>query len=119
MKAIFTAVALVVISSTSVAQTTNEYPNKPIRIITTQAPGTASDLLARLLAEKMGAGLKASIIVENKPGAGGIIALDTVAKAKPDGYTIGLGGASTHVILPAIRVKMGGFKPEVQHPWIQ
>lgn len=106
MKSILTAAALAVAASSSVAQTASDYPNKPIKILTTQAPGTASDLLARLLAEKMGASLKTPIIVENKPGAGGIIALDTVAKAKPDGYTIGLGGASTHVILPAIRTKM-------------
>lgn len=83
-----------------------EFPAKPIRFVSTAAPGSAGDLVARLLAEKMGPMLRGSIVVENRPGAGGLIAVDLVAKAPADGHTITMGGATTHVIMPALRSNM-------------
>lgn len=65
-----------------------EYPNRTIKMIIPFAPGGGSDTLGRVLAEKMGNALGASVIVENKPGASSIIGTDAVAKAAPDGYTL-------------------------------
>lgn len=65
-----------------------EYPNRSIKMIIPFAPGGGSDTLGRVLAEKMGNELGASVIVENKPGASSIIGTDAVAKSAPDGYTL-------------------------------
>ena len=65
-----------------------EYPNRTIKMIIPFAPGGGSDTLGRVLAEKIGNELGASVIVENKPGASSIIGTDAVAKAAPDGYTL-------------------------------
>ncbi|MDM0108255.1 tripartite tricarboxylate transporter substrate binding protein [Variovorax sp. J22R24] len=78
------AAALCAIAPTQ-AQT---YPNKPIKMVVPFAAGGATDVLARVLAEKMAAGLGQPVIIDNKPGAAGIIGTDAVAKAAPDGYTI-------------------------------
>lgn len=97
--------ALLACSTAALAQST-DYPAKPIKFVATGAPGTASDILARLLVDKMGPLVKGTFVVENRPGAGGSIAVDVIAKAPPDGYTITMGGATTHVIMPAIRQNM-------------
>ena len=73
------------------AQAQNAYPNKPIRMVVPFAAGGATDVQARVLGQKMSAGLGQPIIIDNKPGAAGIIGTDAVAKAAPDGYTIVLG----------------------------
>ena len=67
------------------------YPNKPIKVVVPFAPGGATDVLARVLAEKMAVGLGQPMVIDNKPGAAGIIGTDAVAKAAPDGYTLLLG----------------------------
>lgn len=72
------------------AQGAGDYPNKPIKIIVTYAPGGLTDSMARVLAEKMSKSLGVPVLVENKPGAAGIIGTDFVAKSAPDGYTISL-----------------------------
>ena len=64
------------------------YPNKPIRMVVPFAAGGATDVLARVLGQKMSAGLGQPIVIDNKPGAAGIIGTDAVAKSAPDGYTI-------------------------------
>jgi tripartite-type tricarboxylate transporter receptor subunit TctC len=68
--------------------TAQDYPTKTIRIVVPFAPGGGSDAITRMLAEKMSGDLKTSVIVENKPGASGIIGTDAVFKAAPDGYTL-------------------------------
>jgi tripartite-type tricarboxylate transporter receptor subunit TctC len=65
-----------------------DYPNKPVRIVVPFAPGGGSDVVTRLMAEKMATDLGVSVIVDNKPGASSIIGTDAVARSAPDGYTI-------------------------------
>ncbi len=69
------------------------YPSKPIRFIVSFPPGGSSDLIARAIAPHMSDRLGQPVVVENRPGAGGMIGVDAVAKAPPDGYTIGLAAA--------------------------
>jgi len=89
MRAFCILLSLVV--STSVAA--QSYPSKPIRYIVPFPPGGSSDLIARAIAPKMSEKLGQPIVVENRPGAGGMLGVDAVAKAAPDGYTIGLAAA--------------------------
>lgn len=83
-----------------------DYPTRPIRFVLISAAGSGGDTLGRLLADKMAPLLKGTFVMENKPGASGAIATDFVARAPADGYTIGLGGATTHVLLPASNPKL-------------
>jgi tripartite-type tricarboxylate transporter receptor subunit TctC len=78
---------------------TSSYPNRPIRLIVPFAPGGFTDVVARILGQKLTQALGQSVIVENKPGAGSTIGTDLVAKSAPDGYTL-LMVSSTHVISP-------------------
>ena len=80
------------------AQAASNYPNKPIHIIVTFTSGGAPDILARLIGEKLNAAWGQPVIVDNKPGAGGNIGADYVAKAAPDGYNLVLGTVGTHSI---------------------
>ncbi len=70
------------------------YPSKPIRIILPQGAGGSTDIVARMIAQKLGESLEQHVVVENRPGAAGIIGVDAVAKAAPDGYTILLGSST-------------------------
>ena len=84
-----------------------EYPNKPIRIIVPFAPGGLADTSARAVAEKLGARLGQSVVVENRAGASGNIGMQAVSQAAPDGYTLVLGFDGTVVINPHIFSKPG------------
>jgi len=76
------------------------FPAKPLRFVVPYPPGGPLDSMARLLAEKVRASLGQPVIVENKAGAGGNIGADLIAKAAPDGYTLGMGAVATHAINP-------------------
>jgi tripartite-type tricarboxylate transporter receptor subunit TctC len=93
------AAVLAACSATALAQ--QAYPNRPVRLIVPFAPGGFTDVVARILGQKMSVALGQQFIVENKPGAGSSIGSDLVAKAAPDGYTL-LMVSSTHVISPWI-----------------
>ena len=82
--------------------TAQTYPNKPIRVIHPFAPGGSADLLARVLNQKLTDHLGQQVIVENRPGAGGNVGTEAVAKAAPDGYTLGVAYNGTMAINPAL-----------------
>jgi tripartite-type tricarboxylate transporter receptor subunit TctC len=100
------AAALAAFALSAHAQAPADYPAKPIRFVLISAAGSGGDTLGRLLADRMAPLLKATFVMDNKPGAGGALASDIVAKAPADGYTIGIGGATTHVLLPASNPKL-------------
>lgn len=79
-----------------------QYPVKPIKIVVPATAGDGSDVLARTLAKAMSESLGQQLVIENKPGAGGSIAADSVAKAAPDGYTVFLGNGSSHGVTPGL-----------------
>ncbi len=74
------------------------YPDKPVRLIVPFGAGGITDVVARLIGEKLGDELNQTVVIENRPGAGGTIAAQTVARAKPDGYTLLLGTVGTQVV---------------------
>jgi tripartite-type tricarboxylate transporter receptor subunit TctC len=73
------------------------YPNRPIRLISPFAAGGGSDVLARVIATKLGDRLGVSVLVENRPGAGAVIGIQTLARSAPDGYTLALGSSALAV----------------------
>jgi tripartite-type tricarboxylate transporter receptor subunit TctC len=81
----------------------DEYPARPVRMIVGFPPGGATDLVARILQPKMTDLLGKQLVVDNRPGANGIISLDLIARAQPDGYTVGFGHIGGMVISPAIQ----------------
>ncbi|MPZ58615.1 MAG: tripartite tricarboxylate transporter substrate binding protein [Rhizobiales bacterium] len=81
---------------------TQAYPSKPITVIVPFGPGSATDTVARVVAQHLGAALKQSIVIENKAGANGAIAAAYVARSAPDGYTLFMSGNSPHSAAPSL-----------------
>ena len=82
------------------------WPTKAIRIVAPSTPGDAPDVIARLIAEKLSPVLGQQVVVENKPGAGGVVGSEAVARAAPDGYTLIMGNAGSHGINAAVYSKL-------------
>ena len=82
------------------------FPNKPARIVVPFPPGAATDILARLLAQKLTEAWGQAVVIDNKPGAGSIIGAQAVASAPPDGYTLFMGHIGTHGANPALYAKL-------------
>lgn len=80
----------------------DDYPSRPIRMLLPFSAGGGGDTLGRILAERFAVELKQPVIVENTPGAGGTIGIAAVARSAPDGYTITIGGMTTHILSPSV-----------------
>jgi len=96
------AVALSTLSWAGITHAEPTFPSKPVKIVVPYTPGGAPDLIARLISAELGKVWGQPIVVENRPGAGGSIGTDYVAKATGDGYTLLSGGIGTHAINPAL-----------------
>jgi tripartite-type tricarboxylate transporter receptor subunit TctC len=83
-----------------------DYPQRAVRIIVPYPPGSGTDIVARLLGAKIGESWGQPMVVENRPGAGAIVGVDAVAKAAPDGYTIGIADTGPFAINPAVYAKL-------------
>jgi tripartite-type tricarboxylate transporter receptor subunit TctC len=90
-----------------VALAQDVYPSRPVKIIAPQAPGGGVDLVARVIAERLRLALGQTFLVENVAGAGGSIATQATARARPDGYTLMIGYVATHATTPAVKRRPG------------
>ena len=88
-----------------------DYPAKPVRILVPYGPGGATDIIARIVAQRLGESLGQSFVVENRPGANGNLALEAVAKAPADGYTLLVGNVSTNAINENIYASQLSIRP--------
>ena len=98
------ATSLALCSAAAAAQT--NYPNRPIRIIAQFQPGTSTDILARVVAQKLTESLGQQVVVDNRPGAGAIVGTEIGARAAPDGYTLTMGVSSAFGINPTLYSKL-------------
>jgi tripartite-type tricarboxylate transporter receptor subunit TctC len=98
-------------AATGWAQSTRDFPARPVRIIVPYAPGGATDITARLLAQKLGDAWGQQVIVDNRAGGSGIIGLELASNATPDGYTLFVGNVSTNAINESAFEKTMTFKP--------
>lgn len=108
------AVAVFGVASTVNAQT---YPGRPVRWIVPFAPGGSQDVLVRVVAPELSVLLATPVIVDNKAGAGGSLAMLELAKAVPDGYTVSIGGSGTHAINPHLYPDIP-FNPTRDHAFV-
>lgn len=95
----FTVAALMPLAGSASAQA---WPNKPLTIVSPYPAGGITDQLCRIVGDELGRSLGQPVVVENRLGAGGAIAMSTVAKAAPDGYTLVMGGSAVSTIMPAL-----------------
>src|SRR3954464_12678587 len=104
----------VVLGGPAVAQ--DKYPSKPVKIVVPYAPGGGTDITARLFGDQLKNSLGQQFVVENKPGAFGILAIEEMARARPDGYTLMIGNVSTNAITPVLFKKKFNidFEKDVQ-----
>ena len=103
MRNLVVAITLTLFAGNAAAQT---YPAKPIRLMVPFPPGGSTDIVARIVAQKLSAQLGQPMVVENRGGAGGTIGTSVVAKAPADGYTLVVGTTSTHVVAPSVYAKL-------------
>jgi len=91
------------LSNPALAQT---WPTKPIRIVIAQAPGSATDVISRVVANQLSASLGQPIVIDARPGAGGMLGTEVAARSVPDGYTLFMANNSTHGSNPAVYAKL-------------
>ena len=106
MKRLIAALAAIgFIAVASQAHAQDKYPSKPVKIVVPYAPGGATDITSRLFGEQLKNILGQQFVVENKPGAFGILAIEEMARARPDGHTLFVGNVSTNAITPVLYQK--------------
>jgi tripartite-type tricarboxylate transporter receptor subunit TctC len=98
---LFTAVLCLAFAN-GAACAQDKYPAKPVKIVVPYAPGGATDIVARILSEQLRQSLGQSFVVENKPGANGIVAINELVNSRPDGYTLMIGNVTTNAITPVL-----------------
>jgi tripartite-type tricarboxylate transporter receptor subunit TctC len=92
----------------------DKYPSKPVKIVVPYAPGGATDIVARIMGDQLRQITGQSFVVENKPGANGIVAINEMVNAKPDGYTLMIGNVTTNAITPVLTpAKVPGYDQRV------
>src|SRR5215468_6466871 len=100
----FTILILLALAATT-ASAQDKYPAKPIKVVVPFGPGSATDIVMRIVGEHMRPILGQPVVIENKPGAFGIIAIEDMARSKPDGYTLQIGNPGTNALTPIIYKK--------------
>ena len=106
-KQIILGVLLSAVSGVPAAQTAVQtFPNRPIRFIVPYVAGGAGDIFARTIGQKLGDAFSQQVVIDNRPGANGIIGTDMVAKALPDGYTIVMANSAPFVLNPSLYKKL-------------
>jgi tripartite-type tricarboxylate transporter receptor subunit TctC len=100
------ALVLAAITSASAQEDPAKYPTRPIHIVVGFTPGGGNDLIARIVGQKLSEDLGQSVIIDNRPGAGAIVATEYVAKSAPDGYTLLVGASGAMSINPAVYTKL-------------
>jgi tripartite-type tricarboxylate transporter receptor subunit TctC len=110
MRRFIIAISLFVLAFTTMGHSQTpavaDYPTKPIRLIVPAAPGAGTDVLARIVADGLTEALKQPVVLDFKPGASSVLGTNILAKSAPDGYTIGIIQAQSHIIVPNIRADM-------------
>jgi tripartite-type tricarboxylate transporter receptor subunit TctC len=106
MRRVLCALCAAVFLVASAGVLAQHYPQRPVRIIVPYPPGSGTDIVARLLGQRIGESWGQPMVVENRPGAGAIVGVEAVAKAAPDGYTIGIADTGPLAINPALYPKL-------------
>jgi tripartite-type tricarboxylate transporter receptor subunit TctC len=104
--AVVTALLALMASAVALPADAQNYPTRPVKLVVPFPPGGSLDITGRLIAQRLSEMWGQAVVVENKPGAGGNIGADFVAKSPPDGYTVLLGALSTHAVNPNLYAKM-------------
>lgn len=106
LKNFLTALTMTLLSAVALAQGVGTWPSKPVTIVVPFVAGGGTDLGARLLAQKLASRWGQSVVVDNRGGAGGVVGVDAVARARPDGYTLLVGNVGTQSINPVLYKKL-------------
>jgi tripartite-type tricarboxylate transporter receptor subunit TctC len=113
MKPLGQCLLALLLAGSAIGALAQAYPVKPVRVLVTFAAGGAVDVLGRIMAQQLSSALGQSFVVENRPGAGGLVALEAAAKSAPDGYTLVVGSGGPLTISPSL-FKDRGFDPLTQ-----
>ena len=106
VRTLLAALACAAATFQPVSASAQAWPSKPIRLMVPFPPGGSTDIVARIVAQKLGERLGQSIVIENRGGGGGTIGTAQLAKAAPDGYSLGVASTSTHVVAPSVYAKL-------------
>jgi tripartite-type tricarboxylate transporter receptor subunit TctC len=105
MQRLITLLLLVLALGSADATAQDKYPAKPVKVVVPFGPGSATDIVMRIVGEQMRPILGQPLLIENKPGAFGILAIEEMARSRPDGYTLQIGNPGTNVLTPIIYKK--------------